>query len=53
MLGTTGDLRLDADLRKLLGEKAAGVGDVALALVSLLGDELLDLLVLARVQSLK
>ena len=35
---------------QLFGEELAGVGDVVLALVALLGDELLDLGVLARVQ---
>ena len=42
--------RLDADVEQLAREKAAGVVDVGLALVALLGDELLDLGVLARVQ---
>ena len=35
---------------QLLGEELAGLGDVDLALVALLGDQLLDLGVLARVQ---
>ena len=50
MLGAAGDLGLDAELPQLLGEERAGLGDVGLALVALLGDELLDLRVLARVQ---
>ena len=51
MLGAARDLRLDPDLAQLGGEELAGVGDVVLALGALLGDELLDLLVLARVQA--
>ena len=50
VLGAAGDLGLDPDLLQLLGEELAGVVDVDLALVALLGDELLDLGVLARVQ---
>ena len=50
MLGAAGDLGLDPELLQLLGEELARVVDVDLALVALLGDELLDLLVLARVQ---
>ena len=40
-------------LRSSAARKLAGVGDVGLALVALLGDELLDLVVLARVQALE
>ena len=50
MLGAAGDLRLDAELLELAREVLAGLAHVALALVALLGDEPLDLLVLARVQ---
>jgi hypothetical protein len=50
VLGTAGDLRLDPDLPQLPAEELAGLGYVDLALVALLGDELFDLLVLARVQ---
>jgi hypothetical protein len=50
VLGSAGDLRLDPDLLQLFGEKGAGVGDVGLALVALLGDQLFDFGVLARVQ---
>ena len=50
MLGAAGYLRLDAELLKLARQVLAGLVDVALALVALLGDEPLDLLVLARVQ---
>ena len=41
---------MDAERLELLGEVAAGLGDVALALFALLVDQALDLLVLARVQ---
>ncbi len=50
MLGAAGDLGLDPDLAQLAGEELAGLLDVDLALVALLGDQLLDLRVLARVQ---
>src|SRR5215213_6361755 len=50
VLGPAGDRRLDPDLLELAREEAAGVADVRLALRPLLGDELLDLRVLARVQ---
>ena len=51
MLGPARDLGLDPDLLQLLGEELAGVADVGLALVALLGDQLFDFGVLARVQS--
>ncbi len=41
---------LDSQLRELARQVLAGLSDVALALVALLGDEALDLLILARVQ---
>ena len=41
---------LDPELAQLAREVLAGLADVALAFVALLGDEALDLLVLARVQ---
>jgi hypothetical protein len=41
---------VDAERLELLGEVAAGLGHVALALLALLVDQALDLLVLARVQ---
>ena len=50
VLGAAGDPRLDPDLLELAREEPAGVADVGLALGPLLGDELLDLGVLARVQ---
>ena len=50
VLGAAGDLGLDPELAELVAEEAAGLGDVDLALVALLGDELLDLGVLARVK---
>ena len=50
VLGAAGDLGVDAERLELLGEVAAGLGDVALALLALLVDQALDLLVLARVQ---
>ncbi len=53
MLGAARDLRLDADLGQLAGQELAGLVDVGLALGALLGDELLDLVVLARVQALE
>ncbi len=40
-------------LRELAGQELAGIRDVVLALDALLGDELLDLVVLARVQALE
>ncbi len=50
MLGATGDPRLDPHRLQFAREVLAGLRDIALALVALLGDEALDLLVLARVQ---
>src|SRR4029077_14174108 len=50
VLGAAGDLRLDPESRELSRQVLAGLADVALAIVALLGDETLDLLVLARVQ---
>ncbi len=50
MLRATRDLGVDADVRELAAQVVAGLGDVVLALVALLGDEALDLLVLARVE---
>ena len=50
VLGAAGDLRADAQRLELLGQVAAGLGHVALALLALLVDQALDLLVLARVQ---
>ena len=50
MLRAAGDLRADAERLQLLGEVAARLGHVALALLALLVDQALDLLVLARVQ---
>ena len=50
MLRAAGDLGVDAERLELLRQVAAGLGDVALALVALLADQALDLLVLARVQ---
>ena len=41
---------MDAERLELLGQVAAGLGHVALALLALLVDQALDLLVLARVQ---
>ena len=53
MLGAAGDLGLDPELVELLGQVLARLVDVALALGALLGDEPLDLVVLARVQRLE
>ena len=53
MLGAARDLRLDPELVELLGQVLAGLVDVALALGALLGDELLDLVVLARMERLE
>ena len=53
MLGAAGDLGLDPELVELLGQVLAGLVDVALALGALLGDQPLDLVVLARVQRLE
>ncbi len=53
MLGATRDVRLDADFAELGAQERAGLLDIALALGSLLGDELLDLLVLAGMQALE
>ena len=50
VLGAAGDLRLDAQRLELLEQVLAGLGHVALALLALLGHQVLDLLVLARVQ---
>ena len=50
MLGPPGDLGLDADLAELGAQVFPGLGDEVFALVALLGDQGLDLLVLARVQ---
>jgi hypothetical protein len=50
VLGAARDPRLDSQLRQLARQVLAGLRDIALALVALLGDEALDLLVLARVQ---
>ena len=47
MLGAPGDLGLDPQLLELLCEVATRLVDVALALGTLLGDEPLDLVVLA------
>ena len=53
MLGAAGDLRLDPELLELLADVAGGLVDVPLPLGALLGDQPLDLVVLARVQSLE
>ena len=53
MLGAAGDLSVDPELIELLGEVFARLIDVALAFGPLLGDESLDLVVLARVQRLE
>ena len=53
VLGAAGDLGLDPELVELLGQVLAGLVDVALALGALLGDQALDLVVLARVQRLE
>ena len=53
MLGTAGDVGVDPERLELGRDDLAGLGDVALALVALLGDEPLDLVVLARVQRLE
>jgi hypothetical protein len=50
VLGAARYLRLDRDLRELVMQVVAGLVDVVLALIALLGDEPLDLLVLAGVQ---
>jgi hypothetical protein len=50
VLGATGDLGVDAERLELLGQVAAGLLDVELALLALLVDQALDLLVLARMQ---
>ena len=50
MLGAARDLRVDPEPLELLEQVVAGLVDVALALLALLGDETLDLLVLARMQ---
>ena len=50
MLGAARDLCLDPDFLQFLPEEEAGVGYVAVALVALLGDQMLDLRVLARMQ---
>ena len=53
VLGAARDLRLDPELVELLGQVGARLVDVALALGALLGDEALDLVVLARVERLE
>ena len=53
VLGPAGDLGLDAQRLQLAGQVLARLLHVALALVALLGDQALDLLVLARVQRLE
>ena len=50
VLGAAGDLGIDAYLLQLFGEERAGLGHVGLALVALLGDQLFDFRVLARVE---
>ena len=53
VLGAARDLRLDPELVELLGQVLARLVDVALALGALLGDQTLDLVVLARMQRLE
>jgi hypothetical protein len=53
VLRPAGDLGLDPHLGELAAQELAGLADVVLALLPLLGDELLDLVVLARVQALE
>jgi hypothetical protein len=53
VLGAAGDLGVDAELLELLAHVRGGLVDVALAFGALLGDQSLDLVVLARVQGLE
>ncbi len=50
VLGPAGDLGLNPDLHQLFGQELTGLGDVGLALLALLGDQLFYLGVLAWVQ---